>query len=78
MPCINEELNQPVGKPANRAHIDALSAPINRLVGQFVSFRAALRLAMLCHETFVETTKHSFLHSTDSCVNLVMTGYSMP
>ena len=73
MPCTNEELNQPVGELVSRAHIDAFSAPVSRLVGQFVSFRAALRLAMLCHETCVETTKHSFLHSVDSCVNLVTT-----
>ena len=73
MPCTNEELNQPLGESVNQAHIDALSAPVNQLVGQLVSFCAVLRLAMLCHETWVETTKHSFLHSVDSCVNLVTT-----
>ena len=58
MPCTSEELSQPVGEPVSRAHVDALSAPVGRLVGQFVSFRAVLRLAMLCRETWVETTKH--------------------
>ena len=47
MPCTSEELNQPAGGPVNRTHIDALSAPINRLAGEFVSVRAVLRLAML-------------------------------
>ena len=73
MPCSSEELSQPVGELVSRAHIDAFSAPVSRLLGQFVSFRAVLRLAMLCHETWVETTKQSFLNSVDSCVNLVTT-----
>ena len=77
MPCTGEELSQPVGELVSRAHIDAVSAPVSRLVGQFVSFRAVLRLAMLCHETWVGTTTHSFLNSINSCMNRVTAGDSM-
>ena len=51
---------------------------ISIVIGQFVSFRAVLRPAMLCHETFVESMKHSIRHSVDSSINRVTPCYAMP